>query len=86
MRTTIDLDDGLAKALKRRALEQGSSFKSALHEALRRGLVEAPRPRRFKQKTFSLGGARPEVDLDRVSALADRIEEGEISRKLAERR
>ncbi len=61
---------------------------SQLNRTLRAGLArptfDGPRTKRFKQKTVSMG--RPTVDLDKALALAARLEDEEIIRKLALRK
>ena len=59
------------------------SFKEALNEAARLGLggKKLPRARRFVQKTFRMG-APQEFRWDKALAVADAIEDQELSRKL----
>ena len=87
MRTTVTLDPDVERLLRRAIRQRGVTFKEALNEALRRGLVGGePSPsRRFVQKTFSIGGGK-EFRWDKALALADAIEDEEISRKLALRK
>ena len=89
MRTTLTLDDELARALKKRAFETGRSFKAVVNEALRAGLAAGQAPpaaRPYRLKPASLGGVRPGIDLDRALGLADALEDGELARKLEQRR
>ena len=67
--------------------EKKLSFKAALNQALREGLVKAhPRASRpYHQKTFHMG-FRPEISLDKALALAAAIEDEEIVRKLSVRK
>ena len=44
MRTTLTLDDDVAKALKELARTSGTSFKTVVNEALRLGLTTGARP------------------------------------------
>jgi len=78
MRTTLDLDDELIRAVKRRAAETRRTLKavveSALKELLRRE-SEAPH-RRELTWTVVEGGERPGVDLTDRNALFARMEEG----------
>lgn len=84
MRTTLTLDETLAKELKRRAAEEGRSFKEVVNQALARGLRdEARRPtQRFRQRTYSLGGVQEGVDLTKALQLAALLEDEEWTRKL----
>ena len=89
MRTTLTLDDDLAAALKELAHRTGKSFKQAVNETLRVGLAsgrKAPRPKRYRLKTASLGGALPGFDLEHALRLSDAIEDEEIARKLKARK
>ena len=85
MRTTLTLDDTLAKTLKERAVSTGRSFKSVVNETLRRGLQAAsgagsgPRTR---QRTVSLGRPMAGVDLTKALALAGSLEDEETARKV----
>lgn len=85
MRTTITLDDRLARTLKERAHRSGKSFKAVINETLRAGLDAGgalSRPKPYKLKPHSLGTARADINLDKALILADRMEDEEILRKL----
>ena len=88
MRSTVRIDDDLMVELKARAHAQSVSLTRMLNRTLRAGLArptfDGPRKKRFKQKTVSMG--RPTVDLDKALALAARLEDEEILRKLALRK
>jgi plasmid stability protein len=86
LRTTITLDDTLARELQRRAADSGRSFKDVVNETLLRGLSEGPGRKRYRQRTFSLGGAVEGVDLTKALALAGALEDDEIARKLTRRK
>ena len=89
MRTTLTIEDGIARDLKKIADETDSSFKEVVNEVLRAGLQhrKAPRKRRrYRLEPASLGNALPGVDLDKALALAEAIEDQEIGRKLERRR
>jgi len=85
MRTTVTLDDDVAAKLRRLSREQGISFKAALNASVRRGLAaaDAPRPYRLTPRRLE---AKAGLDLDRALALADRLEDEETVRKLAQRK
>jgi hypothetical protein len=82
MRTTVTLDPDVERLVRDVMRERGLSFKQALNEALRRGLAPQGRPRRFVQRSFRMGEGR-EVRWDRALALAEAMEDEELSRKLA---
>jgi hypothetical protein len=84
MRTTLTLDDRIAKALKTLAHRSGKPFKQVVHETLQTGLAarEAPKPRSYRLKPVSLGGVLPGVNIDKALRLAAAIEDEEIAREL----
>jgi plasmid stability protein len=89
MRTTLTLDDQLAKALKSAAHRSGKPFKEVVNETLRAGLAAERtrgKPRPYRLKPASLGGVRPGFDLDKALRLADALEDEEIARELAQRK
>jgi len=67
--------------------ERGISFKEALNEAARTGLrrKELKRAQVFVQKTFRMGQGQ-EFRWDKALAVADAIEDQELSRKLTLRK
>ena len=84
MRTTVTLDADVERALKSVTREQGVTFKQAINDAIRNGLLKPEKraQRRFVQKTYSLG---PEQNFrwDKALAAADAMEDEEIIRKLS---
>jgi hypothetical protein len=84
MRTTLTLDDRIAKALKSLAHRTGKPFKQIVNETLHAGLAaqETPRPRPYRLKPASLGGVLPGIDLDKALRLAAALDDEEIARKL----
>jgi plasmid stability protein len=76
MRTTLNLDDDLMRAVKRRAAQTGrtitSIIETALHELLRR--EETPADDYRLEWVVVDGGAQPGVDLTDRDALIDRME------------
>ncbi len=85
MRTTLTLDDKLAKALKKLAHDSGKTFKEVVNQTLRAGLVAEnapPKPKPYKVKPVKLGGVQPGINLDKALQIADAIEDEEIIRKL----
>lgn len=72
MRTTISLDDQLARRVKERAAAAGMSVSAFIAQALRDVLTRAqaePEVPPFRLVTAGEGEPRPDVDLDRTSAL-----------------
>jgi hypothetical protein len=84
MRTTLTLDDRIAKALKTLAHRSGKPFKQVVHETLQTGLAarETPKPQPYRLKPVSLGGVLPGVNIDKALRLAAAIEDEEIAREL----
>lgn len=83
MRTTVTLDPDVEKLLHAAMRERGISFKEALNQAARRGLLrqKASRNNRFVQKTYSMG-TEQNFRWDKALAAADAMEDEEIVRKL----
>lgn len=84
MRTTVTLDPDTEKLIRNIMRERSVSFKQALNDAIRVGLKPAKRngARPFAQKTYSLG-AEQYFRWDKALAVADAIEDEELSRKLS---
>ena len=78
MRTTVRLDDALAREAKIRAAEQGITFTQLIDEALRERLSTRPRTKKagpFRLHSYGKGGTRPGVDLDDNRAVRDLMDE-----------
>jgi len=77
MRTTLTIDDDLAKALHEESRRTGRPFKEVVNEAVRRGLMAgaapAKRPRRFRVHARPCG-FRPGIDIKRLNQLVDELE------------
>ena len=88
MRTTVTLDADVQALLRKLMKERGLSFKAALNEAIRVGASasrhSAPREP-FRQKTYRMG-FNAELRWDKVLAMADAIEDEELTRKLSLRK
>lgn len=83
MRTTVTLDPDVVEQLKALAHRRNVSFKAALNDAVRAGLVaERGGSRPFKVEARPMG-VRPGVDLTKALQLAYELEDEEIVRKLA---
>lgn len=74
MRTTITLEPDVEALVKQAMRERGVSFKQAINQAVRDGLVAHPGPvARFRQRTLHLG--QPKVELTKALALADALDD-----------
>jgi hypothetical protein len=76
MRTTLEIDDGLVREVKRRAAETGRTMTEVIEEALREGLRPPRRPEqteKLRWRTVS-GRVRPGVDVNDRDALYDLME------------
>ncbi|RMF24721.1 MAG: DUF2191 domain-containing protein [Deltaproteobacteria bacterium] len=76
MRTTITLDDDVARKLKEEMRRSGRTFKETVNETLRAGLARARKPpakARLGAPARSLG-LRPGLDYDRIAELLQHIE------------
>ncbi len=77
MRTTLTLDDDLARELRDEARRTGRSFKEVVNEAVRRGLSAGPepgrRPRRFRVRAKACG-FRAGIDIMKLNQLVDELE------------
>ena len=88
MRTTLTIDDGIAKALKNLAHRSNKPFKEVVNETLRAGLSarRAPKAKPYRVKPAALGGVLPGIDLDKALALADALEDQEIAAEIERRK
>ena len=89
MRTTLTIEDRIAKELKNIAHKTGKSYKQVVNETLQAGLSPQgvrEKTRRYKLKPASLGEVSPGHDLDKALALADQLEDAETAKKLASRK
>jgi hypothetical protein len=77
MRTTLTLEDDLAARLKERAGRQNISFKQAVNDAIRRGLMKpdlvSESSPSFRVRTFK-STFQPGVDPLRLNQLVDDLE------------
>ena len=75
-RTTLNLDDNLIRAAKRRAAETGQTLSAMIEAALREILEQEKKPKhsyRLRWLTVK-GGAKPGVDLADRDELTDGME------------
>jgi hypothetical protein len=80
MRTTLTLDEDVARKLKAESRRLDRSFRDVVNEILRRGLANpraktSARPR-FKVQARDLGNLRPGVSLDNIAELIELVEGG----------
>jgi len=86
MRTTLTIDDALARDLKRRALETGKPFKQVVNETLLAGLQGARAPKPYRLRPASLGAPAPGIDLTNALRLGDELETEALYAKLEQRK
>ncbi len=84
MRTTITLEPDVDAAVRRLMRERGLSFKQAVNEAIRAGLLGRSRKGAFRTRTYDMGV--PQVPIDKALRLAAALEDEELLRKLAARK
>jgi hypothetical protein len=76
MRTTLTLEQDLAKKLKDLAHRRGQTFKQTLNEVVRRGLMaqaDLPMAPRYTVEPHR-GGFRPGIDRGKLNQLVDQLE------------
>jgi hypothetical protein len=84
MRTTLTIDDQLARELKEIALRTGRRFNDVVNETLLAGLQTQSAPARepYCLETVSLGGVMRGFNLNKALQIADALEDDEIARRL----
>ncbi len=82
MRTTLTLEDDLAARVRELAHRRRISFKEAVNEVVRRGLMaQEPRSRKPVQvETFS-SAFRPGIDELKLNQLLDEMDVSELSHR-----
>ena len=89
MRTTLTIDDQIARQLKAIAHETDASFKQVVNDTLRRGLAAAEQrapARPYRLKPLSLGEPTPGYDLDKALAIAEHLEDEALVTKMNQRK
>jgi hypothetical protein len=89
MRTTLTLQDDIAKSLQEKAHQTRRPFKDVVNEALALGLVVMDRPREpvvYRVSPASMGAPRPGVNLEKALALAEKLEDEAIALELEARK
>jgi predicted transcriptional regulator len=77
VRTTINIDDDLYRAVKEAAARSGRTVAAVFEDAVRRGLA-APESRvaaDYRVRAMGNGGLRPGIDLTSNAALAEVMED-----------
>lgn len=77
MRTTLTLDEDVARKLQGEARRSGRSFKETVNNALRRALNEtrqASSEAPYRVEARDLGRLRPGLSLDNVADLLEEVE------------
>lgn len=86
MRTTLTLDEDVAKQLRERVRRSGGTFKEVVNATLRRGLRGGEKPAlslpRFEVKAKACG-FRAGVDILRLNQLNDELEVEDFQHELA---
>ncbi len=88
MRTTIEIDNDIARVLRTEATDKQKTFKSVVNKYLRRGLGMAGTVRQnepYVCPSFALGHP-PRMDIDRALELASILETEELVRKAKTRK
>jgi hypothetical protein len=86
MRTTLTLDEDLARQLQEIARRGGISFKEIVNDTLRRGLTRGEKPAARTPRFTVLPkacGFRSGIDPLRLNQLNDELEMEDFQRKLA---
>lgn len=82
MRTTVTIEDALAKELKEIVRRSGRSFKQVVNDALRAGIRDgriANAPRRYRLTPQSMGDVDGRFNLDKALLLGDRLEDEKLA-------
>ncbi len=86
MRTTLTIDDDIARLIRIAVAKSGTSFKSVVNDALRAGMAidrvaEAAKP--YVLTPVSMGDVVGPCNLDKALQLADSLEDKELERGVA---
>lgn len=84
VRTTLTIEDGIARQLKDVARRSGRSFTAVVNETLRVGLRRgiAASARRYRAAPVAMGDMAGPHGLERALHLADQLEDRELARKV----
>ena len=84
MRTTLTLDDDIARILQRRARELDKPFKEVVNATLRNGLAKEDLAPTFKPAPKVVArnlGLKTGIDPDKLNQLVDELEVEEFAKK-----
>lgn len=82
MRTTVDIDQDLLDKVRRRAEAEGLSFREALNQAIYRGLAKEQSKREpFVMPVHSFE-FDPSINIDKIRAYIDDLDDEEMLRKM----
>jgi hypothetical protein len=79
VRTTVTLDPDVEQIVRRRMRERGMSFKEAVNDLIRTGVLEPAARKPFRTATASLGVSL--INLDRALQVVADLEDDELVRK-----
>jgi len=84
MRTTLTIEDRIARDLKEVAHRTGKALKVVVNETLKAGLAASreKKPKRYRLAAVSLGAVQRGINLDKSLALANALEDEELVRKM----
>lgn len=85
VRTTLTIEDGIARQLKDVARRSGRSFTAVVNETLRAGLRRggiAASARRYRVTPVAMGDMAGPHGLERALRLADQLEDRELARRV----
>ena len=79
MRTTVTLDPDTEQLVRRRMRERNQTFKQALNDAIRAGVIAGADVEPFRTETAAMGVST--VNLDRALQVVAELEDDELIRK-----
>lgn len=85
MRTTLTIEDGIARQLKDIARRSRRSLKAVVNDALRAGLQGdriTASAKTYRVEPVALGGVVGQHDLDQALRIADQLQDLELARKI----
>jgi hypothetical protein len=74
------------KLLRRAVRERGQSFKRVLNSAVRLGLMQRSKPKRFRQPTANMGQVAAGINIAKALMLAGELDDAELISKLKRRK
>jgi len=89
MRTTLTIDEDIARQIREHVASSGKPFKTVVNEALRAGIANSRLARAavpYQVAPVAMGDVVGPFDLAKALQLAERIEDEELARKLEPRK